>query len=103
MRLNEQATRDLVRVGLLETMTEYKCGRKGRLVPLAAISAFEAVYVSASELAWRSGTSPKAIVLDLEKSGISPVTGPKVDGGRQYFFSKASLSENLLVSKASAA
>ncbi|OAZ15257.1 TniQ family protein [Thalassospira indica] len=84
--LNEEATRHLVHKGLLETTSVAIDGRLRRQVSLDAIERFNATYVSASSLAARNDTSAKTVVIKQKEFGIRPVTGPEVDGGRQYFF-----------------
>ncbi|MCK5748217.1 MAG: helix-turn-helix domain-containing protein [Oricola sp.] len=88
LRLNEQAARDVVRAGLIPTVIEFSAGRERRLISLDAVDAFKRSYVPASEVASETNTSPRTVVLQLEERGISPVTGPSVDGGRQYFYAR---------------
>lgn len=86
LHLNEEATRDLVRQGLLATTLVHEDGRLKRQVSIDSIQQFWKIYISASKLAVRRKTSPKAVVADLISRGVMPVTGPSVDQCRQYFF-----------------
>lgn len=91
LRLNEEATRDLVRNGLLTTIQVHADKREKRQISRDSLERFRASYVSASELAVRKQTSPRALVAQMESEGIFPATGPRVDGGRQYFFRRPEL------------
>ena len=84
--LNEEATRNLVHKGFLETTSVPVDGRLRRQVSLDAIERFKATYVSASSLAACQNTSARSVVAKFKEVGSSPVTGPAIDGGRQYFF-----------------
>jgi len=86
LKLNEQAARDLVRLGYLKTTNDFSAGRNRRLVSFTSIEEFKQIYVSASELAVRMKTSARNAVMEMKKIGILAVTGPSIDGGRQYFF-----------------
>ncbi len=83
--LNEEATRDLVRNGFLSTSLVTVDRRLKRLVSIDSLERFKSTYISASELAIHHRTSPRALVNQLIEDGIVPITGPSVDGGRQYF------------------
>lgn len=62
----------------------------GLLVPtLEGADRFRATYVSGAELARSRRTSPKALLVAMASEGRTPVTGPSVDGGRQYFYLRA--------------
>ncbi|MBO6577546.1 MAG: TniQ family protein [Thalassospira sp.] len=87
--LNEEATRHLVHKGFLETTSVPVDGRLRRQVSLDAIERFKATYVSASCLAAHKNTSARSVVAELQELGTSPVTGPAIDGSRQYFFRRS--------------
>lgn len=53
------------------------------------VERFRETYVSGSELGRARGTSPKVLVTAMSKARFAPVTGPSVDGGRQYFYRRA--------------
>ncbi|NVK19787.1 MAG: TniQ family protein [Methylocystaceae bacterium] len=88
LALNEEATRDLVRVGLLKTTLSQETGRLNRLISFDAIEKFKETYISASELAIYRKTSPRAVVEYLHERDVDPVTGPCIDGCRQYFYER---------------
>ncbi|WP_417799090.1 helix-turn-helix domain-containing protein, partial [Terasakiella pusilla] len=87
--LNEEATRNLVTKGFLETISVPLDGRLRRQVSLDAIERFKVTYISASCLAAHKNTSAKTVVVQLKELGTSPVTGPAIDGSRQYFFRRS--------------
>jgi len=82
MKLNEEATRDLVRVGCLSTIMEFSKGRDRRLVPLSSVNQFKRSFISASEIAVRMKTSPRNSVIKLAEAAVSAATGPLVDEDR---------------------
>ncbi len=63
----------LVERGLLEASAE-------------GVGQFRESYVSGADLARALRTSPKTAIGRLAGEGRRPVTGPSVDGGRQYFY-----------------
>ncbi|MFV1849665.1 MAG: helix-turn-helix domain-containing protein [Porticoccaceae bacterium] len=87
--LNEEAARDLVHKGFLETISVPVDGRLRRQVSLDAIERFKSTYVSASCLAANKNTSARTVVAQLRELGTNPVTGPAIDGSRQYFFRRS--------------
>ena len=82
MKLNEEATRDLVRVSCLSTIMEFSKGRDRRLVPLSSVNQFKRSFISASEIAVRMKTSPRNSVMKLAEAAVSAATGPLVDEDR---------------------
>ncbi|XGW00705.1 MAG: hypothetical protein ACAF41_02410 [Leptolyngbya sp. BL-A-14] len=52
------------------------------------LKAFQLNYVSAVELAIALKTSPKKVVQLLAELQVTPITGPNIDGGRQYLFQR---------------
>ena len=86
MHLNEEAVRDLVRHRFLKTMIVNSAGRPRKLISIDSMEQFLKTYALSTELALCMNTSSKAAVLLLKSEGIQPVTGPTVDGSRQYFY-----------------
>ncbi|TNE65431.1 MAG: hypothetical protein EP335_05805 [Alphaproteobacteria bacterium] len=87
--LKQEVLYGLVKRGLLQTR-ETKIGvRFMRTIARDEVERFRTCYVSAAECAKARGKSPKALVENLRNEGLQPVTGPNVDGGRQYFFERA--------------
>ena len=52
------------------------------------LKAFQLNYVSAVELAIALKTSPRKVVQLLAEQKVTPITGPNIDGGRQYLFQR---------------
>jgi hypothetical protein len=84
--LNGEATYDLVDRNLLRTAAAATQGRAHLLVPLDAIEAFRGTYIGAAKLAKELGSSPRHVVAALEDLHVTPITGPRIDQGRQYFY-----------------
>jgi len=83
--IKQQVAYQLVRSGLLETV---ECKANSRRVTTDAIEKFQAEYVSLSVLAKVRESSVRA----MKKTLIcNPVTGPEIDGARQYFYRRADL------------
>lgn len=76
-----------VKTGLLGTRQVLIDGKIARRVPLATLAEFQATYVTGVELAASMGSrsrrwsSPHLLAL-----GLKPVSGPSVDGARQFLF-----------------
>lgn len=81
--LKQQVAYDLARRGLLVTT---KLERGGSRVLPDAIEVFRATYLSLAELSRHLRHAPKWVLQNLR---ASPVTGPSVDGCRQYFFRRS--------------
>jgi len=62
-----------------------------RWISTEAVAEFEQQYVALSTLAQEARTSPKAL---LAKLTVQPITGPTVDGCRQYFYRRADLQSD---------
>ncbi|MHA7062887.1 TniQ family protein [Azospirillum argentinense] len=63
---------------------------RGRRVGEADLESFRRDYVTASELRGRSGLgASRKLALTLIARGATPVSGPSVDGARQYLFRRA--------------
>lgn len=88
--LKQQVAYELVRRGLLPS--KYVAGL-GRRVFDEAIQSFRQTYVSLAEIARLRGRAPRALLHDIEGT---PVTGPSVDGARQYFFRRSDLVHPLM-------
>lgn len=84
--LKQQVAYDLVRRGLLATVEDHS---RGRRVQIEAIEAFRSTYISLAEISRHLQHSPKWV---LKNARATPVTGPSVDGCRQYFFRRTEVS-----------
>jgi hypothetical protein len=90
MHLKQQVIYHLVACGLLS----HRLGAFGeRLIGRDSIRHFQCTYVSLATLAALRGTSPRALLSMLD---ARPVTGPSVDGSRQYFFRREDVGVVLL-------
>jgi predicted DNA-binding transcriptional regulator AlpA len=81
----------LVRKGLIKSSVEKLGRRLCRIVLEEDLEQFTGTYISAVEMAKLYGTSPKHLVNRLFRRLIHPETGPKIDGGRQYFYLRLQL------------
>ena len=86
--LKEEVVYELISKNLLVAEVVTKNGHAMRRVSLLSLQNFKATYVSASALAQRHAMSVSSI---LKKITTAPITGPKVDGGRQYFFKRCEI------------
>ncbi|RQO37222.1 hypothetical protein DBR37_03265 [Herminiimonas sp. KBW02] len=84
----QQVIYHLAGSGLLQSLTQKSGRRKYRVVTLAALNEFEDKYISSAQLAKLRNTSPKFIIKNLMTEGIVPISGPSIDGCRQYFYKK---------------
>lgn len=84
--LKQQCMYDLVKAGLLETSLVRVRNRVVRTVSKDTVDRFKRTYIRGSDLAVRERTSPKEVVKRFRERGVMPVTGPCIDGRRQYFF-----------------
>ncbi|WP_300440892.1 hypothetical protein [Zoogloea sp.] len=79
--LKEQVAFELVRTGLLKSRPSLNGSM--RRIPLHELESFKVCYVALAEVARTLGTSSRHALAHLD---MSPVTGPSVDGCRQYFY-----------------
>ncbi|HWW05905.1 hypothetical protein [Collimonas sp.] len=91
LRIKQEVAYHLVRTGLLPSTMSLLGKKTCRLIRLGDIEQFQMTYVSITNLAKAKETSPKALVKNLVNAGIMPITGPKADGCRQYFFRRTDL------------
>lgn len=84
--VKQEVAYHLVRTGLLPSLITLFGKKRCRLVRLIDIEAFEALYVSAIDIASGEKISARAMVENFQAKGILPVAGPSIDGCRQYFF-----------------
>jgi len=83
----------LVEKGFLSAEKEAG-GRGGTwVITQEELDRFSGIYTSSNYLVEPLNTSAKGLTERLMANGIMPVTGPKIDGGRKYFFRKEDLEE----------
>lgn len=87
--LKEEVVYELVSKTLLSARFVESKGRIIRRISRPSLDSFEREYVSLASLAKRVNTSPSAL---LRRMTVSAVTGPRIDGGRQYFFRRDEVS-----------
>jgi len=87
--IKQQVGYDLVRRGLLQASRS----ASGYVVRQESLWRFTASFISLAELARRFATSPKAM---LHRLDAVPVTGPAIDGCRQYFYRRMDLESALV-------
>lgn len=90
MGIKEETAYDLVHAGLLQTHTTGNS--TSRQVTAEGIRQFQGSYVAAIEVSQSLGTSPKAL---LATTAAKPITGPTIDGSRQYFFKRSEVAHLL--------
>lgn len=90
MGFKEETAYDLVHAGLLQTHAQGK--GSSRQVTTEGIRQFQELYVTAAEVSRALGTSPKAL---LATTDTQPITGPTIDGSRQYFFKRSDVAHLL--------
>lgn len=83
--LKQQVVYDLVRLGLLTTIQDHLPGRR---VTQASLDEFQATYISLAEYAKSVKRAPRWLLQTLP---MQPVSGPMIDGSRQYFFRRSDL------------
>lgn len=88
--LKQQVAYELVRRGLLPST--HVAGHGHRVFD-EDIQFFRETYVSLAEVSRGQGRSPRALLHDM---CATPVSGPSVDGTRQYFFRRSDLVHALV-------
>jgi hypothetical protein len=91
--LKEQVVYELVAKNFLVAEVVSKSGRAIRRISLPSLQQFKQTYVSAAELAQQKNTSAAAMIKCI---AAKPVTGPKIDGGRQYFYRRSELDWSVM-------
>ena len=86
LNLKEQVVYELAQKQHIPTQMKECRGRRFRAVHVEDVKRFKRTYVSGSVLATSMNTSPRSALKRLANQDIQPVTGPSVDGCRQYFF-----------------
>lgn len=92
LELKEEVVYELVAKNLLEATLFERKGRIIRRISLPSLQRFQEEYVSLAALAKQSNVSSSAL---LKRLVANPVTGPRIDGGRQYFFRRKDVDESL--------
>jgi len=85
--VKQQVAYALIKAGLLLSRKDAAGHRRVRNDD---IREFQKLYVPLAEVAQRTGTSPRSLLARIK---ATPVTGPKIDASRQYFYRRADLIE----------
>lgn len=99
--VKQEVTYALVRAGLLETSARQVGRRAERCVSAESLAQFQRLYVFGRDVAKQLGCSPKAAAAQLTNRGISPVTGPTLNGCRQLLFERAKVMAHVSSSRPS--
>ncbi len=87
--LKEQVVYELVARNFLIADVITQGGHVFRRIALPSLQKFEETYIAVSKLAKQQNTSSRSL---LRQIASRPVTGPDIDGARQYFFRRADLT-----------
>jgi plasmid maintenance system antidote protein VapI/predicted DNA-binding transcriptional regulator AlpA len=94
--IDETGINILIKGNLLPVVSEARDRRLGKLIAMESIDDFLRLHVSSVELARQLKTSPYFVFRHLARHGVSPISGPSVDGGMRYFFKRVDVSSALL-------
>ncbi|MGZ5043201.1 MAG: helix-turn-helix domain-containing protein [Methylobacter sp.] len=83
--LKQQVVYDLVKHGLLATIQDELLGRR---ITQANLEDFRVNYISLAEYAKSLNRAPRWLLKTLS---VKPISGPMIDGSRQYFFKRIDL------------
>jgi TniQ len=83
LALKQQVAYDLVRHGLLVT-TGSKL--QGRRITGKHLDAFQSIYISLADISRSVHRAPRWVLQNIH---AAPISGPSIDGSRQYFFRRA--------------
>lgn len=86
-------THFLVRKGIIQIRRQGATGRCDSRISETALNQFNSTYVLPAKLAPRFNTTSARLTNLIIASGIMPISGPKVDGGKQYVFLKTDLEQ----------
>lgn len=86
--VKQEVAYHFVRTGLIPSIAR---GRIGKGIDPAEIVRFQETYILVSDLARELDSSPKSLVEEIKRAKIPLVSGPSVDGGRQYLVRKMAI------------
>lgn len=84
--LKQEVVYHFVRMYRLRSLIEHESGCQ--LVRVEEVKSFQETYILGAKLAASLRVSPRSLASQLRQAGIVPVSGPEVDGGRQYLYRK---------------
>lgn len=85
LHLKQQVAYHLVRAGLIPVDTVPINSRLTQVVAIGAADDFERSFEPLSRRLSREGVDPRQGLRFASANGIEPISGPRIDGGRQYF------------------
>lgn len=88
LKLKEQVVYELVSRNLIVAEISAVNGHVLRRIALTSLQQFKQDFISVIELARLRNTSSNAL---LKAISVRPITGPSIDGGRQYFFRRTDI------------
>lgn len=86
LKIKQEVVRFWADKGLIECKQVIEGKHCRRQILMQDFEVFQLHYVTAAELATHLQTSPRRTVQLLAERQILPITGPSIDGGRQYLF-----------------
>jgi hypothetical protein len=89
LALKQQVAYHLARVGLVRTERAWVGRRSAQVVTFDALREFEEKYETLASAAVRAGVDHRSGLDWALAAGLSVVSGPRVDGGRQYVVRRA--------------
>jgi hypothetical protein len=87
------ATRFLIGKGIIQVCRQAVKGHYDLRISKDALDMFNANYVLPAKLAPQFNTTSSRLTNLLITNGVSPISGPKIDGGAQYVFLKTELEQ----------
>jgi hypothetical protein len=87
--LKQQVVYDLVKLELLATIQDNLPGRR---VTRDSLDDFQVTYISLAEYSRSLNRAPRRVLKTLD---VQPITGPIIDGSRQYFFRRSDVYRNM--------
>ncbi|MCA1625973.1 MAG: helix-turn-helix domain-containing protein [Acidobacteria bacterium] len=90
LRVEPQTVYNLVKRGIINAVKTAN-GSSELMISRTGIQAFKATYIRSSKVSWRFKISPAEFANTLMSHGIQPITGPTIDGSRQYVFDRSDL------------
>ena len=85
LQLKQQVAYHLVRVGLIHADKVLIGSRPTQVVATGAADEFERSFETLSRRVSREGIDPRQGLRFASATGIALISGPRIDGGRQYF------------------
>lgn len=85
LRLKQEVAYHLLHVGLLRSVSRHVGRRPARFVELPELKRFQASFAPLVRLAEGSKVAGRQALDWARATGLELVSGPSVDGGRQYF------------------